>query len=88
MDRIYSLAIVGRRGMYCHGAPAATPELARQCQGLLIRRPKDRLAIVESRRLPGYWTDSGGNQHERWSGPVTVEIESTPGEWTISGSTL
>lgn len=83
----YRLTVLGENGMYTYGERAATPELAKLAKGNLCRTPYKaatrRLAIEESHRLPGLWTDSAGNQHERWSDSIVVEVEPEPGIWTI-----
>lgn len=70
----YYLGVIGRDGMYCSGERAATPELARIARGNLIPRKNDRLGVYGVRRLPGFWSDSAGNRHERCSKPVLVEL--------------
>jgi hypothetical protein len=81
MDNYFSLGIVGRDGMYTCGERTATPELALQARGNLQRREGDRLGVYCVTYLPGYWTDSSGNQHRRTDKPVLVQVEATPGEW-------
>lgn len=90
MDRIYRLEIHGKRGsMYSVGVSAATVELAKQAPGTIsCDRTAQRLCVVMMERLPGYWTDSAGQSHHRWDNPIIVEIESTPGEWSIGPSAL
>ena len=84
MNITYSLGVIGRDGMYSYGRAAATPELARLNKGHLHRLEGERLAIYERRALPGTWTDSSGNQHQRYDDPVLVEVEEHPGQWVIA----
>ena len=79
MCTYFRLAIVAegqlKRGMYCAGERCDTLELARQLPGNLTRsNPRERLAVVRVHVLPGYWTDSEGMAHERYSDPVVVEL--------------
>jgi hypothetical protein len=47
-----------------------------------------RRALIEQERLPGHWTDSAGESHERWSHARVVEvyeaIEAAPAVLVIS----
>lgn len=72
-----------RSSMYSAGTSAATPELAMQMPGdINVKRAQgEKLCIVERAQLPGYWTDSSGNQHQRLANPVVIKIETAEERW-------
>jgi len=78
MEKFYALHVVSGRGalrdqMYSCGEPAATPELARQLRGNIIRKKDkgERLAIVEFNKLDA----DAGRSHSQ----LVIDLEPTAG---------